>query len=132
MYCPSCGDEFRPGVTTTCPDCGVALVDEPPESRPDRREGFERVEERSERRRFAPRDVPELVEVYSTGPHEAEIVRALLEDAGVPAVTSGGGYDSAYPVTVGSLGERAVLVLRQDGERAAEIIAEALDESSEA
>jgi uncharacterized damage-inducible protein DinB len=29
MFCPECGDEFRPGFTE-CPDCGVALVEESP------------------------------------------------------------------------------------------------------
>ncbi|HEX2050037.1 MAG TPA: DUF2007 domain-containing protein [Actinomycetota bacterium] len=115
MHCPSCGDEFRPGVTTTCPDCGVALVDGEVAPAP--------------RHRFDPRDVPELVEIYSTGPHEAEIVRALLEDAGIPAITAGEGYASAYPVTVGALGERRVLVRRDDAERAAEVIRDALEES---
>ncbi len=29
MWCPSCGAEYVPGVRE-CPDCGVALVGEPP------------------------------------------------------------------------------------------------------
>jgi hypothetical protein len=28
-WCPKCGAEYRPGFTT-CADCGVALVDDPP------------------------------------------------------------------------------------------------------
>ena len=113
MHCPSCGDEFRPGVTTTCPDCGDTLVEGAPA-----------------RRSFDPRDVPELVAVYATGPYEAEIVRGLLDDAGIPALTAGEGYASAYPVTVGELGERRILVRKQDAERAVEVIRTALDDAS--
>src|ERR1700736_5158283 len=29
-WCPNCGSEFQPGFST-CPDCGVALVAQPPE-----------------------------------------------------------------------------------------------------
>jgi len=44
-WCPRCGSEYQPGITT-CPDCGVALTTDPPapEARPARQlEGHEPV-----------------------------------------------------------------------------------------
>ena len=44
MICPSCGDEFREGIAT-CPDCGVALVDEIPPEEPPRLASLERTDD---------------------------------------------------------------------------------------
>jgi hypothetical protein len=32
VFCPKCGDEFRPGFFV-CPDCQVSLVNEPPKQK---------------------------------------------------------------------------------------------------
>jgi hypothetical protein len=113
-YCPSCGTEYRPEFKE-CRECGLPLVDEPPAP--------------------ADHDHPSLpidaseasdaVPVYAADRHLAEIVRSFLEDNGVPAITSGEGYSSAYPLTVGQLGERRVLVRRQDVDEAHSLLEEA-------
>ena len=114
MYCPVCGDEYRPGFTV-CADCDVALVEEPPP--PPAPEGPS----------FDPATVPEVVCVYRTQGLDAEIVRSYLEAADVPCFVAGEGYSSAYPLTVGVIGERRIMVRKQDEERARELIAEALE-----
>jgi hypothetical protein len=71
-YCPKCRYEYLPTVRE-CPECGVALVDEPPKGAAD-----------------APITEP-LVVVYEA-PEEvmAIMARDLLEDAGIPVLTQSG------------------------------------------
>ena len=113
-YCPECGTEYRAGFTH-CYDCQVALVDEPPDEVP---------AEQAEIDAGGP-----LVEVFAASHIEADIVRAALEDHGIPAVISKGG-SAAYPLTVGEMGEGRVLVPEEDGQLALEVIG-GLDEEDE-
>jgi len=77
-YCPKCGYEYLPTVKE-CPECGVALVDEPPEEAED-----------------APIDEP-LVAVYEAPDEIMSImVRDLLEDAGISVVTQPGRSPDAF------------------------------------
>jgi hypothetical protein len=69
-------------------------------------------------------DPAEVVSVFAASRVNAEMIRALLEGSGVPAIARGGS-SGAYPLTVGALGEAHVLVREQDVERAREIIADA-------
>jgi hypothetical protein len=68
----------------------------------------------------------ELVEVYSAGPPDAELIRSVLEGSGVPAVVYASGAGAAYPLTVGDMGRSTVLVRRRDEARARDVISEAL------
>jgi len=72
-YCPTCGYEHLPTVKE-CPECGVALVDEPPKEAPQ-----------------PPAITEPLVVVYEA-PDElmSVMVRDLLEDAGIPVVAQSG------------------------------------------
>jgi hypothetical protein len=67
-----------------------------------------------------------LVEVARVGgsPH-AEELRGLLESNGIPAVVSGEGVSSAYPLTVGPMGGARVLVRAEDEGAARELLASA-------
>jgi hypothetical protein len=109
-YCPSCGAEYRAGYAT-CAECNVALIDEAPDD--------------ASVRRSEPSEIDldtVLVEVYRTDRHHAELVRSFLEANAIPAITSGEGYSSAYPLTVGAIGERRVLVRDQDAPAARALI----------
>src|SRR5215813_10698787 len=65
MFCPQCGDEFRPGFTV-CPDCEVSLVSQPPQQ-----------EEQPN---------GELVTVATfENQLEASVARGALEAEGIPA-----------------------------------------------
>lgn len=67
VLCPSCGDEFREGITA-CPDCEVALVAELPPEAP-----------------------PRLSPVERTGdPDRLAVLLETLEGAGVPYVVQAG------------------------------------------
>jgi hypothetical protein len=102
-YCPECGSEYRAGFDR-CYDCDVELVDElPPEPEIDHA-------------------VPPLVEVFSASHVEADLVRAALVGHGIEAVMARPDQSSAYPMTVGSMGEGRVLVPEEQGQQALEII----------
>lgn len=66
----------------------------------------------------------DLVEIYrgSGGPVRAEVIRSVLQDAGIEASVQGGGASSSYPVAVGALGEFSVWVRRADAEKAAKAL----------
>jgi hypothetical protein len=109
-YCPSCGAEYRAGYAT-CAECNVELIDEAPDD--------------ASVRRSEPGEIDldtVLVEVYRTDRRHAELVRSFLEANAIPAITSGEGYSSAYPLTVGAIGERRVLVRDQDAPAARALI----------
>ena len=65
VWCPSCGAEYR-ADTTTCPDCRVALVRDPPEDL----EG----------------DDGGLVEIGEYPRVQAQVLRRRLDTAGVPVM----------------------------------------------
>ncbi|HWL64808.1 MAG TPA: DUF2007 domain-containing protein [Actinomycetota bacterium] len=64
----------------------------------------------------------ELVQVFSASHMDAEFVRSILEANEIPAMLSGEGHSSAYPVNVGGLGGGRVLVRKEDEAKAREII----------
>ena len=72
-YCPNCRSEYKEGIVR-CVDCGAALVpgSPPPVVEPETSE-------------------EELVSIYQAGDEmEAEIVRLVLEEAGIPVLETGG------------------------------------------
>lgn len=106
MWCPSCGAEYRPGFVR-CPDCDVALVDEPP----------------PEPEPAPPRPIfdisnlgPELVQVWSGTELAAEMIRSLLEGSEIPSAVWGTGAET-HGLTM-----TRVMVRPDDAERAAELI----------
>jgi len=101
-FCPNCRTEYRPGFTQ-CTDCGDPLVSELPE--------LPRADEAVQELQLV-----KLLEFLTTT--EAEMVRELLEENGIPALLRGqadplGIVSGAQPV--------ALLVAEQDLERAMEI-----------
>ncbi len=74
---------------------------------------------------FDPDEVPTLVMVYRSQRHDAEAMKAMLVGNGIPAILGGEGYSSAYPLTVGVLGEGRVLVREEDRAAALALIEEA-------
>jgi hypothetical protein len=74
MWCPSCGTEYRLGATT-CTECRVSLVAEPPAA-------LQRDDEPSD----AYDGEPELVEVGTFAKLQAQVLRRRLETAGVPVM----------------------------------------------
>lgn len=100
-YCPSCRYEYTDEVTT-CPDCGVELVDELPEEE-------------------------ETVEIYQAEDHnEATIIRSILEEAGIP-VRERADVDQELDVFAGPFGEESIEVPVSVAEQAKKVINEALE-----
>lgn len=65
-----------------------------------------------------------LVVVYTTaGQVEANIIKGLLEAAGIPAVISQEGAGAAFGFTVGAMGMVDILVAEKDAAEAEAIIA---------
>jgi hypothetical protein len=104
-YCPACRSEYVEG-TTTCEDCGRALVDTLPEN-----SGNEDA-------------ASELVEVWHTqGEMDAQMMRSLLESNGIQSVLSGESLRLTHGFTVDGLAEVRILVRDKDAKIASEIIA---------
>ncbi len=72
MYCPSCGLEYREGVTA-CNDCGAILTQDPPEAEPEPRPEW--------------LDLETVLE--SSDPALLPVVRSLLESEGIPCFARG-------------------------------------------
>ena len=111
MYCPSCLAEYRPGFTR-CPDCDVDLVAELPS-------GDEPLEIDG-----ASSDMghvgPDAVQVYAAFRDiEAEMLRSVLEDAGITVALFRGGIGAYAP---GIPAEVRVMVPRDQAEAAIEAI----------
>ena len=67
----------------------------------------------------------DLVRIYtSSNPTIAHLLTGILESEEIEVATSGG-YDPAYPVTVGTLSEVSIYVHENDVDRARELIAAA-------
>jgi hypothetical protein len=72
MYCPSCGQEYREGVTV-CRDCGAILTQDPPATEPEPRPEW--------------LDLETVFE--SSDPALLPVVRSLLESEGIPVFARG-------------------------------------------
>jgi len=76
MFCPQCGEEYRPGFTE-CADCNVPLTDQPPQPEADAvgRVGDENL------------DV--LIRTGFCAPLAISLARTLLEEAAIPFFAMG-------------------------------------------
>jgi Putative prokaryotic signal transducing protein len=93
VFCPTCGDEFRPGFDR-CPDCDVALVPNPPQVK-------------------RAQDDDEFVTVATfENSLEAAAARGALESNGIPAVAPDENIGSFS--RLGSTGWAELKVRRQD------------------
>ena len=116
MYCPSCLAESRPGFTR-CPDCDVDLVTELPsgDEALDIDDGSHDVAHVG----------PDAVQVYAAYRDiEAEMLRSVLEDAGITVALFRGGIGAYAP---GIPAEVRVMVPRDQAEDAIEAIRGALE-----
>jgi hypothetical protein len=103
MFCPVCGDEYRPGFTR-CADCDVELTDAPP-LRIEAAEPFE------------------LVTVLETGDQsQVAVAKSMLASAGIPCIARNetlqnlfgwGSIGTGYNVAMGPI---RLQVLREDEE----------------
>ena len=109
-YCPLCGMEYRQGFEK-CAECGVHLIDEAPDLRDTITKPKPKVLDPS----------VDLVEVFSGGAPDAEMVRAYLAGHGVEAILTGDEV-GGYSFTVGALGQRTVLVRSDQASAAHELI----------
>ena len=75
----------------------------------------------------------DLVIVFKGSVPEADIVKGLLEDAGIKAVLDSEAMASTLPIAVDFAGDEAgrVAVLESDAEKARQVIADARDQGSE-
>lgn len=109
MFCPRCGDEYRPGFTR-CSDCDVDLVENPPA----------RIEDA---------EPLELVTVLETGDQSmVAVARSVLEAANIPCIARNeklqnlfgwGTIGTGYNVAMGPI---RLQVLREDEEVARELL----------
>jgi len=103
-FCPSCGVEYREGVSL-CADCGVELTEAPPR----------------------PVQPVEWMTVEETGDEaEAAIVEGFLVEQGI-TVRVLSHHDREFPTTIGTLSTVEVQVPIDDLDRALEALT-ALDE----
>ena len=119
MVCPKCGSEYRPGFYK-CSDCGVGLV-------ASMVEGFGSLE-------YVP-PPPEsdnaeldLVTVFKSGdPVLIAMARSLLNSAGIPFITPGGGTNELFGKHNPIMGPVQFQVNREDAKDAT-LLLEDLDE----
>ena len=73
----------------------------------------------------------ERVEVYAGNRMTAQVICSALQGDGIDARLFSEGYNAAYPLTVGAIGEGRISVPETDRDRALEII-RAVDSEAEA
>ncbi len=113
MFCPSCTDEYRAGITE-CPECGATLVAALPQ----------------ERWTLG----PELVEVHRTAGHiDGEMVRSMLRANGIESMLTGEGeaWGQVYRLTAGPMADVRVWVTVEEAERARALIDDVLGETDD-
>ncbi len=105
-YCPSCGQEFVPGVDR-CTDCDVPLQATPP----------------TDAQRTTHPD-EHVLDVFATqDPSEAQVVAGLLEANDITCSQHSGVPQNVLPLHVDSLEEIRIFVAAHDAETARGLIA---------
>lgn len=98
MFCPECGYEYRKGLTQ-CPDCRVALQEEPP------------AEQET--------TYAEYIEVLDTfNPFDIAIIKSLLEAEGIRHYFIGENFGGIYPMVTAP----KLMVIKEHKETATEIL----------
>jgi hypothetical protein len=108
VFCPKCGDEYRPGFRR-CTDCDVDLVEKLPEAR----------------------EPPfEMVTVLETGDQSlVAVAKSLLEGAGIPCIARGERLQNLFGWgTIGTgfnaaMGPIRLQVLKEDADTARKLLA---------
>jgi len=108
VFCPKCGDEYRPGFTR-CADCDTALVEKLPEGEA---------------------STPfEMVTVMETGDQSlAAVAKSVLEGAGIPCIARNErlqnlfGWGSIGTGFNAAMGPIRIQVLREDADAARELL----------
>jgi hypothetical protein len=113
-WCPKCGAEYREGFSE-CADCGVALVDAPPEPKAPEQTHHD------VHGPFSPDD--DTVELLRTNRVEAEVIAARLQSEDIPAVVFDADPYGSGPLLTSSEGAR-VMVRRADLDVAAALATE--------
>ena len=117
MFCPKCGDEYRPGFTE-CMDCHVPLVPEPPDEDAIAAAAVEPG---------APDPDLELVTVFESGDTAlVSIAKSILQSAGVLFTTSNEGLRDRFGYGV-SMGPVGLLVGSHDAEEALALLGDLAD-----
>jgi hypothetical protein len=109
-WCPNCKIEYRDGFQK-CSDCGAWLVDERPPEEPEP----------------ARLDKIELALLADFGdPIQADMLKALLKDAGIPFLVRHSGAGQAVSLYMGVMGTgisgTQILISAEDLERAQELL----------
>lgn len=112
-FCPICRSEYEQGIEK-CTDCDFPLVESLPPENAD-----------------AEPDAS-LVEVYkAAGDKEALIIKGLLESEGIMCSLSSDIPHTVVPLNIDGLGAVRITVLKEDAERAREMISAHKEESGE-
>jgi hypothetical protein len=110
MYCPNCQAEYVAGVKM-CPECGVPLVEEPPD---------ETEKEETD-------TTPEtgFIEVYAIGNYtnsqsQIALIKSALDDAGIEYIIQGENFARTMPMVI----PIRVMVHENQVDQAREILAD--------
>jgi hypothetical protein len=116
-YCPECGAEYQEWAVK-CIDCGVALVDTKPGSKPKSKNKDEIVIKGG--RKYVRE--PLVVIASFTNSLEAEFNKGILESEDIPSMVTSTDAIIAYQPDASAVGTIHLVVKESDAEKAKEIL----------